>query len=228
MENRDVERFVILDDMDITGFNGAFLRIDPKTGLHKKYIQKVSVILNKNTPQGDMETSTDFTMSPKHEMPNLCRIEIEGYDFVTSEDVISNFSWVFRDCDVFFIDYFQLLTDNQIFGEREKRLKEIAEEYNMAIVCLSKVDRQLELREDRRPTPKDLECIGVDISQIDKAIFLYRPSYYGKEDFRHPLEKLNKTADEYSEVISYQKRKDELKLRSIAYASFDKINGIWN
>ncbi len=145
----------------------------------------------------NMGKHIEYDIPPKYEMPNLHHI---AGDFVTSKDVISNFSLIFRDSNVFFIDYFQLLSDNQNFGEREKKLKEIAEAYNIAIVCLSQVDRQLELREDKRPNPKDLESIGIDTSQIDKAIFLYRPSYYNSKDFKHSLESLNMTTEEYSKI----------------------------
>ena len=48
LENRKVEGFVILDDMQIEGFDDNFVLIDPRKGLSEEYVERVNEILNIN------------------------------------------------------------------------------------------------------------------------------------------------------------------------------------
>ena len=48
LENRKVEGFVILDDMQIDGFDDNFILIDPRNGLSEEHIERVNEILNNN------------------------------------------------------------------------------------------------------------------------------------------------------------------------------------
>ena len=48
LENRKVESFVILDDMQIDGFDDNFILIDPRNGLSEEHIERVNEMLNIN------------------------------------------------------------------------------------------------------------------------------------------------------------------------------------
>ena len=48
LENRKVESFVILDDMQIEGFDDHFVLIDPRKGLSEEYVERVNEILDIN------------------------------------------------------------------------------------------------------------------------------------------------------------------------------------
>ena len=48
LENRKVEGFVILDDMQIDGFDDNFILIDPRNGLSEEHIERVNEMLNIN------------------------------------------------------------------------------------------------------------------------------------------------------------------------------------
>jgi hypothetical protein len=48
LENRKVESFVILDDMQIEGFDDHFVLIDPRKGLSEEYVERVNEVLNIN------------------------------------------------------------------------------------------------------------------------------------------------------------------------------------
>jgi len=46
LKNKEVESFVILDDMLIEGFDKRFVRVNPKIGLSQNHIQIIDKILN--------------------------------------------------------------------------------------------------------------------------------------------------------------------------------------
>lgn len=48
LENRKVEGFVILDDMQIEGFDDNFVLIDPRKGLSEEHVERVNEVLNIN------------------------------------------------------------------------------------------------------------------------------------------------------------------------------------
>ncbi len=45
LKNRNTENFVILDDMEIEGFNAHFVRTNPSTGLTEDDLKKVDLVL---------------------------------------------------------------------------------------------------------------------------------------------------------------------------------------
>lgn len=92
------------------------------------------------------------------------------------------------------LDYVQLMTigseitkhvkvENRV-GELSyitKNLKAIAKEFNVPIVILSQLNRQVEARADKRPGLADLREGGTIEQDSDLVAFLYRPEYYGIE-----------------------------------------------
>jgi len=90
--------------------------------------------------------------------------------------------------NVIVIDYLQLVESGRKFGSREqevsymsRRLKMLAKELDITIVCLSQLSRACEQRADRRPMLSDLRESGSIEQDADIVMFLYRDDYYDPE-----------------------------------------------
>lgn len=93
--------------------------------------------------------------------------------------------------ELIIIDYLQLVQydkskslsrDNEV-EEILKELKLLARELNVSIIVTSQLSRKLEERDDKRPVITDFTNTASSISNYaDKILFLYRDSYYKKEN----------------------------------------------
>lgn len=86
--------------------------------------------------------------------------------------------------DLIVIDYLQLMqmpkaeSRNLAVGEITRRLKGLAKELNVPVVCLSQLSRDLEKRTDKRPLMSDLRDSGSIEQDADVIIFPYREAVY--------------------------------------------------
>jgi len=86
--------------------------------------------------------------------------------------------------DLIVIDYLQLMqmpkaeSRNLSVGEITRRLKALAKELNVPVVCLSQLSRDLEKRTDKRPLMSDLRDSGSIEQDADVVIFPYREAEY--------------------------------------------------
>lgn len=85
--------------------------------------------------------------------------------------------------DVLLVDYLQLMsgTDSKLsrtyqLEEASRGLKGLAKELNIAIVCLSQVNRAVESRTDPMPMLSDLRDSGAIEQDADNCLFLTRPA----------------------------------------------------
>lgn len=86
------------------------------------------------------------------------------------------------------IDYIQLI---QAAGKSESRQLEVAEisrklkamarELNVPVIALSQLSRQVERRDDKRPSLSDIRESGAIEADADLVMFLYREGYYNRE-----------------------------------------------
>lgn len=93
------------------------------------------------------------------------------------------------------IDYLTLInstgtfhSDHAKFTDISARLKAIAEEYNCPVVTLAQLSRGVEQRNDKRPLLSDLRESGSIEQDADCVMFLYRDSYYNKENESETME----------------------------------------
>lgn len=88
--------------------------------------------------------------------------------------------------EILMVDYLQLISGskaeqrNTELGEYTRKLKTLARELTIAILCLSQLSRGPETRSqnDRRPIMADLRESGAIEQDADKILFLYRPEVY--------------------------------------------------
>lgn len=91
------------------------------------------------------------------------------------------------DLSLLVVDYIQLMRPLE-GGNREqeissisRELKRISKEYNIPVVALSQLNREVERREDKRPMMSDLRDSGGIEQDADCIIMIYRDEYYNRE-----------------------------------------------
>jgi replicative DNA helicase len=97
---------------------------------------------------------------------------------------------------IVFIDYLTLIkpTDDHkgnmhlATSDISKGLKAIAKEFDCPIISLAQLSRRVEQRPDKRPMLSDLRESGSIEEDADVVMFLYRESYYSKNDDDKTLE----------------------------------------
>lgn len=96
---------------------------------------------------------------------------------------------------VVFIDYLTLIQSSKEYSSEHMRisdisarLKAMAKEYDCPVVTLAQLSRAVEQRPDKRPLLSDLRESGSIEQDADAIMFLYRNSYYDKEDDSDELE----------------------------------------
>jgi len=87
------------------------------------------------------------------------------------------------------IDYLQLLSSGGRHDSRQyeiadisRRLKMLAQELEIPIICLAQLSRKVEDRQDKRPLLSDLRDSGGIEQDADVVLFLYRRDYYDPMD----------------------------------------------
>jgi replicative DNA helicase len=81
------------------------------------------------------------------------------------------------------VDYLQLMTGegrskNDEIGSISKALKQLAREFDVPVVALSQLSRQVEARPDKRPQLSDLRESGSLEQDADNVVLIYRPAFY--------------------------------------------------
>jgi replicative DNA helicase len=78
-----------------------------------------------------------------------------------------------------FLDYLQLIgSKNKNSTQIIAAFKRLARELNVAVVVLSQLSRDLEMRQDKRPLMSDFSESGSIEEDADLVLFIYRDEYY--------------------------------------------------
>lgn len=96
---------------------------------------------------------------------------------------------------IVFIDYLTLIqnegrfhSDHAKVSDISAKLKGIAKEYKCPVITLAQLSRSVEQRQDKRPLLSDIRESGSIEQDADMVMFLYRDSYYNKENDSNELE----------------------------------------
>lgn len=96
---------------------------------------------------------------------------------------------------IILIDYLTLIASETNLGSNHlnvgaitKGLKTIAKEFDCPVIVLAQLTRGLEQRSDKRPMLSDLRESGSIEEDADVVVFLFRSSYYDKEEDDKTLE----------------------------------------
>ena len=97
-----------------------------------------------------------------------------------------------KDISFVIIDYLQLINTSNSGRRSENRVQEVSEmtralkimakELNIPVLVLSQLSRSPDSREDKRPRLSDLRESGSIEQDADSVLFLYRETYYTKEN----------------------------------------------
>ena len=91
-------------------------------------------------------------------------------------------------CDLLIIDYLQLCemksgqknrNREQEVAEASRKAKLIAKELDIPVILLCQLNRECEMRADKRPALSDLRESGAIEQDADMVMLLYRPALYG-------------------------------------------------
>lgn len=148
-----------------------------------------------NYKNGDI---TNFDISLLQESAN----DMEGYNFSIADNSSVNVDQIYtmikkHKPDIVFVDYIQLVvksksvkTDNrnQEIGYVSRKLKAAAKDFNIPVVALSQLNRDVEKRANKRPELSDLRESGEIEQDADVILLLYRNSYYDKDDESRVME----------------------------------------
>lgn len=91
---------------------------------------------------------------------------------------------------VLILDYLQLvdipvqngMNFTQAMGKISRQCKLISKQYNIPVIALSQLSREVERRPNKRPQLSDLRDSGSIEQDADNVWFLYRPEYYGVDE----------------------------------------------
>lgn len=91
-----------------------------------------------------------------------------------------------RGLDLIVVDYLQIVGDIvataefkvNVVGQVTARLKALAKELGVPVLCLSQLSRNVERRDDKRPMLADLRESGAIEQDADVVVFVYRHAYY--------------------------------------------------
>ena len=122
---------------------------------------------------------------------------------------------------VIFVDYLQKMHGENLKGKSKAQeideiasgLKNIAKEFDIPVIALAQLNRDVEKRENKRPQLSDLKESGGIEQEADIVAFIYRPEYYQIK------EGINGTplVDGYTEFIIEKNRNGALGTASLIF-----------
>ena len=134
-------------------------------------------------------------------------------------------------CDMLIIDYLQLCdmkseqknrNREQEVAEASRKAKMLAKELNIPVILLCQLNRECEMRGDKRPALSDLRESGAIEQDADVVMLLYRPALYGL-----PVERKSKLSSEGLGVVIVAKNRNG-DIGDVYFSHNSSLTKIWN
>lgn len=176
--------------------------------LHERIIKSVAKI-----DRWDNITSTEFDKVIKLSKAVKERLPLKIYDKpgMTIEDIFYKCRNE-KNLDVVFIDHLAILKSVKNFKSRYEevsyisgRIKVLARELDIPVICLCQLNRALEGREIKAPTMADIRDSGSVEQDGDIIAFVYRPEYHLKD--KEPDDTNSREWQEWNEEMESVKGK---------------------
>ncbi len=143
--------------------------------------------LRTGTLPADLYRQKEMLLVRIEEIQNL-PFEVEDNSYTLGEIRIKILEFIkkYGKVSKIVIDYLQLITAEgenrtQEISKISRELKKMAKEFNVPIIALSQLSRELEKRQNKRPQLSDLRESGSIEQDADVVIFIYRDEYYNQE-----------------------------------------------
>lgn len=148
--------------------------------LHERLVKSITQINRyKGAPQQDIEKIIKTSKAIKERLP----LHIYDKSGMTIEDIFAKA--LSEKPDVIFIDHLAILKSAQRFRSRYEevsylsaKIKQLARERDVPVICLCQLNRALESREIKAPTLSDIRDSGSVEQDGDIIGFIYRPEYH--------------------------------------------------
>ena len=98
------------------------------------------------------------------------------------------------------IDYLQLIKSDTTIEDTIKRLKALAKELNVPVLILSQLSRELESREDKKPTLTDFKKSSAIVDYADTIMFVYRDDYYNEDSEKKSVVEVITAKNKYGNI----------------------------
>jgi len=105
------------------------------------------------------------------------------------------------------VDYLQMLHGdkklqrNYQLEEISRGLKEIAKDFNVCVLALSQLSREVETRRDKKPIPSDLRDSGSFEQDCDGLMLMYRDSYYNGQNQNNTIKYSLKNKEYLADIV---------------------------
>lgn len=216
-------------NMASNGYKVLFCSLEmSKIELHERIIKSVTKINNFYKM-----TSADFEKIIKESKFVKENLPLEIYDKagMKMEDILEKSKE--KKYDIIFIDHLAILTSTRGFKSRYEevsylsgRIKALARELDIPIVCLCQLNRALESRTLKAPTMADIRDSGSVEQDGDLIGFIYRPEYHLKD--QEPDNKNSQEYDEWEKSMKLLKGKAYLILAKNRRGCTGKYNFIFD
>lgn len=173
-------------------FSVAFMSLEMgRDQLAERILAMQSGVPLDQIKKGDLTTANMRSLHSSYEALKALPLIIHDRNISTVSHVISRARKLKDEQDIrlLVIDYLQLIGTERASESRQyevaevsRRLKLLALEIEIPILCLAQLSRKVEERTDKRPLLSDLRDSGQIEQDCDIAMFMYRRDYYDPND----------------------------------------------
>ncbi len=206
------------------------------TQLVTRLIAGDTEINSKSMMRGSLEHEEMVKVeNSKMNYPNIIIDDTSGINIRQLRSRVMKIKAIHKHIDLIVVDYLQLMSgmgkaraeyrEGEI-SEISRGLKQIAKDFDIPVIALSQLSREVEKRGNKRPQLSDLRESGAIEQDADVVWFLFRPDYY--KDTHDTTDSHGNDLSGLCKVIIAKSRNgslEDVKLRFIdKYVKFENYN----